>query len=134
MKSAVCLFLLLFLTGCAKQHIVPAPQAIRVPDLKNAARDASNGVVAIVQTDQWHGDPGNLRDALTPVYVRLENKSRHPLEIAYRRFALTTDSGMTSTALPPFSIRGSVEQTVPVTTYDPWYGWNGFYLSPYYPG
>jgi hypothetical protein len=68
---------------------------------------------------------------VTPLHVKLENKSGHPIEIAYRRFALQTGTGLRSTALPPFRIEGSVPQTS-VAPVSPWYTWHGFHVAPYY--
>jgi hypothetical protein len=100
--------------------------------MEDAARAEANGVAMIVQANHWKGEPSNLRAALLPMYIDMRNNSGHPLQVAYRRFTLLTGTGFETTALPPFRIQGSVPQTRPVTVVNPWYGWSGFHLAPYY--
>jgi hypothetical protein len=125
-----CAFLLT--SGCSRRTLTPAPQADRVAGLENAARDQANGVSIVVQPNHWEGDSPNLRFAVTPVHVALENRSGHPLQVAYRRFHLVTDGDFRSTANPPFRIEGSIPQTAVTPYISPAYPWNGFYLAPYY--
>ena len=122
--------LIVLLAGCAGRHLAPAPQADRVAGDENAAQDEQNGVRVIFEAD-WHGDPDNLESAVTPLRVSLTNDSGHPLRVRYRDFTLATDTGFRSRAMPPFQIRGSVPE-VQATLVRPYYGWNGFYVAPYF--
>jgi hypothetical protein len=88
-----------------------------------------------VDGNAWSGQPADLEKVLTPVRVSIVNDSRHPVRIRYDAFKLTTPSGQSMTAIPPFQIQqpGPVQTAVvPVPPWTEFYP--AAYLAPYYPG
>jgi hypothetical protein len=83
-----------------------------------------------VKVDTWNGDPASLRDAFTPVNVVFSNEGLHPVAIRYRYFTITNPAGVKSEALPPFQIRGSVNEVGPA--FVPGFGYRNFALYPRY--
>lgn len=124
------LALIAALVSCGGRRITPAPTADRVVGDKYAAQDEQNGV-RLVFDSQWKGDPDQLESVVTPLRVTITNNSGHPLRLGYRDFGLITDTGYRAVAVPPFEIRGNVEETQ-ATTIHPAFGWSGFYPAPFY--
>lgn len=63
------------------------------------------GVRLVARGDAWKGNPSNLASIVTPVQVRIENKSEHPLRIDYEDFVLVGGSSFQYAALSPFQLR-----------------------------
>lgn len=131
LRTFVAVAGMVVLAGCAhRAKLVPAASANRIA---NDTAEASNAGVRIVVTpDKWSGDPDNLSDVVTPLWVRITNDSGRPLQLRYSDFTIVTGSGFRSAAIPPFKMEGSVAQTVPETTYVPGFGYSGFFVAPYY--
>ena len=68
-----------------------------------------------VSGDDWRGDPKDLADHLTPVKVRVVNRSGHPVQILYERFSLVGAGGHTYRPLPvvPLEHDGSGARLLP---------------------
>ncbi|MCY0995186.1 hypothetical protein OV203_49120 [Nannocystis sp. ILAH1] len=129
-----CLRLLPFavLLGCAGT-LVPAPEARRVPGLRDAAVADEAGVEVIAVANAWRGFPPDLEGAVTPLLVTLTNRGGRALELRYEHFSLVSPGGVYYAALPPFQIHDTVY--APVDTAYPAAGFGvAPYLSPWYPG
>lgn len=95
--------------GCATPALVPAPEATRAAGRPKVAVDEVAGVRLSADGGAWKGSPAELPTILTPIRVVVENRSGHPLRVAYRDFSLLgEDSGFRYAALPPFSIQGTI--------------------------
>jgi len=79
---------------------------------------------------KWSGVPSDLPKFLTPARLTVTNHSGVPILVRYRDFDLRSSTGVTFKALPPFQIRGTATQTVPVTA--PGFAYSGFAIAPYY--
>jgi hypothetical protein len=117
-------------TGCTRDpKLQPAGTAYRVAGQPSAAVGEDSGVRMIVDGSRWTGEPDNLREALLPVLVTIENNSGRPLRVRYQEFNLTGTGGFQQAALPPFRIGGTVPgPLVPVSgAFGP-----SFYGAPFY--
>jgi len=102
--------LLAFLSGCAAKKVVlvPAPNAALASAPKfNGATSEVDGVRIIAAANEWSGRPANLWKHVTPLLVRIENHSNHPLQISYDDFTLREPQGKTFADLPPAAIKGT---------------------------
>ncbi len=123
--------------GCAGSgaNLEPAPAANEAAFAEEAAVTSVNGVQVSVQVDTWPGDPGVTED-VTPVQVSIDNNSGEPLRVAYSEFALISPSGVRYSAIPPYSIEGTVDQVELAGTYepiaDPFFTYSDFYIAPFY--
>lgn len=90
-----------------------------------------NGVRVVATENAWHARPYNLDIKLTPILVKIVNRSHVPVAIDYSHFRLKTAGGDRFQPLPPYDIDASIVQRV-----RPYYPWTGFaaapYLAPYY--
>ncbi len=117
-------------TGCSHHmEVIPAPTATLAPGEKNTAMSADAGVTIDADGRAWSGHPYDLNRIMTPMEVRFKNDSSEPLQIRYKDMSLTTASGFTYHPLPPYRIRGEITHVEPVS---PAFGFNRFYISPYY--
>lgn len=87
--------------------LAPAPQARAVPGLEGAAIASAAGVRVVAQPDVWPGK-APIQDEVTPVRVRIENRSGEPLLVRPRQFMLVAPDGTTYAARSPAQIRGTV--------------------------
>lgn len=114
------------LPGCSHNpQLVPA--AIVRRDHTGVATSAG---VTVEADGKWSGQPSDLAKVLTPLKATMANHSGVPMLVRYSDFNLHTSTGLTLRALPPFQIRGTVTQTVPVTA--PAFAYTGFAIAPYY--
>ena len=124
----------LALSGCASRLLVPAPQAHLVPGRHDMAVAQSAHVRTTVQSEAWSGNPADLPSEITPLEVTIINHGNRSVRIAYKEFTLTSSSGFTYRALPPYQITGSIRQPVVA----PHFAYSGFFIAPfygpYYPG
>lgn len=123
------------LAACASQpSLVPAPDAERVSPGGSIARDSAGGVTVTVDPDAWRGGV-NIESAVTPMHVKIENRSDHKLRIRYGDFALVSGADR-YVALPPYDIRATVAGRGTPRPYPPndslAFGYDGFYVSPFY--
>lgn len=100
---------LLFAAGCIPEtQLRPTSEAQSVQGDADAARAEAAGVVLVADGTAWKGSPGNLERSLTPVLVRLENRSGRPLRLQYGDFALVgTESQFRYAAVPPLTLGDS---------------------------
>jgi hypothetical protein len=130
LAAAGCL--LVPMAGCSHNpELVPA--ASIKTDHTGVVRSAG---VTVEASGKWSGVPSDLPKFLTPARLTITNHSGVPILVRYRDFDLRSSTGVTFKALPPFQIRGTATQTVPVTA--PGFAYSGFaiapYYSPWYPG
>lgn len=101
--------------GCSRSVVLkPAPGAPLASGERNAAVAEQAGVRIEVQGDAWSAEPLELTDTLTPVLVRLENRSGRPLLVRYSEFKLIEPRGRAYDALPPYRIDEKVVAAAPV--------------------
>jgi len=134
-RPRICLLVLLSvplaIIGCTStRHLVPASTAQIVPGQTDPAVAEVEGVRVAVTPDTWSGEPSSLDREMTPLKVSIENRGTHPLRISYGEFSLTSSTGVSYAALPPYKIAGSVTGGVAMVPRFTYYG--GFYVAPYY--
>jgi hypothetical protein len=123
-RSAVA-FLALSM-ACAHEHrLVPAAGAALEPGNPRVAEVTAEGVRLRIDSSAWRA--GRVRDALSPVLIRLQNGSGRPLRVAYSQFTLSTADGFRIQALPPFQVAVQNASSAVV----PDYAWSGFWLAPW---
>jgi hypothetical protein len=125
-----------WIAGCASRpHLVPGPDAETVTPGGTIATASAADVTVTVDPDAWRGGV-SIAHAVTPMHVRIENKSGEKLAIRYRHFAMLGDSGERFAALPPYEIRGTVAGVGPARRYPPinrlGFTHDGFYVAPFY--
>jgi hypothetical protein len=54
---------------------------------------------------RWSGQPPDLESLVTPLYVRVRNGSDVPVRIRYGDFTVAGQSGLQTSAIPPFQIQ-----------------------------
>ncbi len=125
----------LLLAGCAVDpELVPAPRAMTVPGPGQGVEAVERGVRVAAFTEAWVSVPDRLDVVLTPILIRVDNRSAAPVAIRYDAFRLIGPPGGPLRPIPPYRIDRVVMQPVPA----PGYPLRSFevapYLSPYYPG
>lgn len=80
-------------TACGHARLLPARSAEIVLGAPTAAVAVRNGVRVTVDSDSWRGDPDDLAEWLTPVKVRITNKSGKPVRVMYEAFRFRGQSG-----------------------------------------
>lgn len=101
MKRAFFLAAAVFATACApKPMLIPDP-GVQSGDFGATGEQA--GVRVFVNGAMWRGQPASLWKVLTPVSVRIENRSGKALRVAYGDFALVGASGFRYAAVAPLS-------------------------------
>jgi hypothetical protein len=88
------------IAGCGHGRMLPGSAARVVPGAPSAAVAEDNGVRVAANGDDWSDRPEDLPDRLTPVKVRIVNKSGRPIRILYESFALTGARGRLYRPLP----------------------------------
>ncbi len=120
--------------GCGSRQatLEPAPAANTVDDDKvvSSAKD----VQVVATTSAWEGN-SDIRDHVTPMKVKITNRSDKPVRLDYSRFHLHDRGGNSFAALPLYAIDGDVD--TPVASYadgvvEPDFFHQGFWVSPYY--
>ena len=79
--------------ACGHSRLLPAPSAETVLGAPTAAVAVENGVRVTVDSDSWRGDPDDLAEWLTPIKVRITNKSGKPIRVMYEAFSFRGKSG-----------------------------------------
>jgi hypothetical protein len=126
----------LLLAACAAPpRLVPGPDAERVAPGGTIAVSSGGGVTMTVDPDGWRGNV-QIDDAVTPIHVKIENKSDRKLLIRYSDYAMVAANGERYAALPPYDIRGSVTDPTLASRYSPvdrlGFTYDGFYVAPFY--
>ncbi|MBU8536596.1 hypothetical protein [Falsiroseomonas tokyonensis] len=125
----------LLLAGCALDpELEPAPRAMTVPGPGQGVEAMESGVRVAAFTEAWIATPDRLAQVLTPILIRVDNRSPVPVAIRYEAFRLNGRPGGPRLPIPPYRIDRVVMERVPT----PGYPLRRFevapYLSPYYPG
>jgi hypothetical protein len=90
--------------ACGHSRLLPASSAETVIGAPTAAVAVENGVRVTVDSDSWRGDPEDLAERLTPIKVRITNKSGKPVRVMYEAFRFRGKSGRVYRARPVVSI------------------------------
>lgn len=127
--TLLSLFLATVLLGCAA-NLKPAPSARQVEGMPAAAVDTVNDIRVVTQPTTW---PGNvdINEEVTPVRVLITNDSDRPLRVRVSEFALISPTGKHFSALPVWSIEGTVEQYRTPVGGKPNAYYTDFYVAPY---
>lgn len=125
------------LTSCADPKLMPAEPPGAATTASAAPQEAQAqeaGVRVVITTNAWDGRPEALGTVLTPVRVQVENRGDRAVAIRYSAFRLTSPSGRTYAAIPPYDIEEDMARPVA----SPYYRSAGFGVAPYlggfYPG
>lgn len=103
------------LAGCIPEaRLEPRPDARSLAGDPSAAVAEAQGVRLIADGAAWKGHPSNLERRLTPVEVRVENRSGRPLTIQYELFDLLGESRFHYSAIPPTSMNADTSDSSPV--------------------
>jgi hypothetical protein len=106
--------MLLAAAGCVREtQLVPLPNAQTLAGDQETAVTEDAGVRLVADGDAWKGRPGDLERRVTPVQVRLENRSGRPLRVTYDDFTLEGQSHFRYSAIPPLSMRDSTASLEP---------------------
>lgn len=112
--------------ACVKEpQLRPLADARTLAGNEAAAVTESEGVRLVADGDAWSGTPGNLERSLTPVEVRLENRSGRPLEVKYAHFVLEGYSRFRYSAIPPLALREEALSQAPGSVWEPESGTGG---------
>lgn len=143
-KTALTLVTVGMFAGCAHDvNLQPAPTAntATVPGQGMVAMDTMSGVKVIAKADSWPGTV-EISEEVTPIKVRIENRSGSPVLLRYSDIKLVSATGPVYAAIPPYAIDASVSEPrlapgyAPVTA--PGFAGAGFSVaptySPMYPG
>lgn len=109
--------------------IKPAPQAQKVPGLKDAAAATVEGVHMVAQSTEWPGRTP-IRQEVTPIRVSIDNNSGHPLQVRYSEFSLVSPQHRLYSALPLYRIKGKVSEFVAPFMGSPTFRYYNFYIAP----
>lgn len=111
----------------------PGPAADDAAWLDQAAVEDVEGVEIVAQTDAWEGDPG-VRDHVTPMRVVIENGHDEAIRVRYQDVALIAADGTRYNALPPYEVRGALEERHVVrhdVRVDPALIYDDYVVAPY---
>lgn len=100
------------LVGCAYGlQLTPAPNASSVEGMDHAAVAEAAGVTVVARGQSWSARPVDLDDYVTPLWVRIENRSDRAFRLSLKDLSLVSDGGFAYAALSPF-LRPSDEEHV----------------------
>jgi hypothetical protein len=91
--------------GCATSYVVVPATGGRV-----AAASAA-GISLAAYPNTWDGDPEDLPDYLTPIWIDIVNQTSQTLRIRYQDFALTDQSRFRYAAVSPYSGQPQVSRS-----------------------
>jgi hypothetical protein len=99
----------LLLAACIPEtQLRPDPSAHQLQGEGDTARAEASGVQLVADGAAWKGTPENLERSLTPVWVKLENRSGRPVRLAYGDFALVSpESRFRYAAIAPLALSGA---------------------------
>jgi hypothetical protein len=91
--------------GCIPEaQLQPRPDARALAGDTSAAVAEAVGVRLVADGASWDAHPGNLERRLTPVEIRVENRSGRPLSIRYIHFDLVGSTNFRYAALSPLAL------------------------------
>jgi hypothetical protein len=94
---SVFLALALLVAGCGPEFaVIPRNGQERIQ------AQAPMGISITALAEQWHGDPGDLADYVTPILVELSNPGPYEVRVSLADFALRDDQGTRYQAINPF--------------------------------
>jgi hypothetical protein len=64
---------------------------------------ASGALTMSVAPNAWNGQPSDLADHLTPLWIRITNQGREAVRISYADFALVDNAGFRYAAINPYT-------------------------------
>jgi len=109
----ICAGLLLAGAACAAPaQLMPAhPEqgsAIQSGTGASAVTEA-DGVRIVITAQKWKRD-AQVLDHVTPLHFTIENRRPDPIYVEYAEFHLTSPSGDRYAAIPPYQIKGAIEE------------------------
>ncbi|HVT08379.1 MAG TPA: hypothetical protein VHO67_13050 [Polyangia bacterium] len=111
--------------GCAEGRLLPASSAHVIPDAPSAAAAEDSGVRVSAEANDWSGAPEDLSEKLTPIKVRIINRSGGPVQVLYQQFALVGSHGRRYQPLPPAQAGDASAPAV-----HPVYAASNFFVAP----
>jgi hypothetical protein len=111
--------------GCAEGRLAPASSAHVLPDAPSAAAAEDSGIRVSAEANDWSAAPEDLPERLTPIKVRIINRSGGPVRILYQQFALVGGHGRRYQPLPPAQVGDSSAPAV-----HPVYAASNFFVAP----
>ena len=111
--------------GCAQGRLLPAASAHVIPDAPGAAADEDSGIRVSAEANDWSAAPEDLPERLTPLRVRIVNRSGGPVQILYQQFALVGSRGRRYQPLPPMPMGDPSAPAV-----HPVYAASNFFVAP----
>jgi hypothetical protein len=112
--------------GCGHGRMLPAESANMVPGAPNFAASEVDGV-RIAAGGEWEGRPKNLSDHLTPLKVRIINRSGKAVRVLYEDFVLAGARGRKYRPLPVVPIEHSARERL-----RPSFAAQKFFVGPRY--
>jgi hypothetical protein len=111
-----------------RQALRPAAGTVRPGELPDAVRQSQHDVRVIAQSRHWPGK-ADVKDAITPMRIIIQNKSQNALQIRYSDFTIIAPNRVSYAAVPPRQVMGAVKDGVSIR---PAFQRTGFYSAPYY--
>ncbi|HEY8925557.1 MAG TPA: hypothetical protein VIU64_14320 [Polyangia bacterium] len=108
----------------------PAPTAHVLRSAPWAAYVEQEGIRVSASTDDWDGRPEDLSELMTPLKVRVTNRSGRPVRILYQDFALQPQGGQPYHPLPPAPLDAGPEKGL--LGLRPLYASTGFHVAAAY--
>jgi hypothetical protein len=102
-RTGLLLLACVIVFGCAEKNLIPAPRAT-TGSLANAASEQVAGVCLTLTSGRWNGIPHELPELATPLYVRIDNNSEHPLRLRYDAFELVGAKEKVLVAQAPYAL------------------------------
>ncbi len=125
LRNITGLLFCILLVSCSSQ-IKLWPINSSVKKLPDAASDSVALIHVLVETQAWPGDP-QIKSKVIPIRVTIQNKSGNLLRIRTSEFAFVNKNGNRYSALPPYNIKGTIEQP-----FNPGFTYDHFLIAPYY--
>lgn len=116
----------ILLISCSSQ-IKLWPVNSSVKNLSGAASDSVALIHILVETQAWPGDPPQIKSKVIPIRVTIKNKSGNLLRVRTSEFAFENNNGKRYPALPPYNIKGTIEEP-----FNPGFSYDHFLIAPYY--
>lgn len=90
--------------GCVQSHVV-------VPAAGGSVGRANQaGLTLNVAPNSWRGDPSDLDQYVTPIWVQVINRTKREVRVIYSDLALTNSEGFRYSILNPYPVRTEVKQ------------------------
>jgi hypothetical protein len=83
--------------GCTNSFVVVPATGAR------ATAASADGYALVASPESWDGNPSNLREYLTPVWVEVTNQSPRNVRVRYMDFALRDSTGFRYAAISPYT-------------------------------